>query len=259
MEYLKSIIAWLLSPFIFGIGLQLLGFFFLSLGRPRATKIFLISGTAILLIGGLPILTYGANRQRSLIHEPFQLKNPPDPACPSLIVVLGGGFDPDPWLSPTSRLDSTVTARMIEGVRVFRLLPKSRLLVSFAGNAGTPEEMRSTLRALTVILDLDPARIDALTGAESTADEAEMTAAIRKQGEQVILATSASHMPRAMLTFAGHGLVPVAAPTDFRYPRKESAADKPWKQWIPSTAGHGECQQWLYESVATFAQKIGLM
>lgn len=259
MEALKSIVAWFLSPLVIGVGIQLLGFLCLKLRRPHATRILVVTGTAVLLIGGLPVLTSGANRERSLRHAPFQLTQLDDPAKPALVVVLGGGFNPDPWLPPTSRLDSTVNARLMEGVRVFRLLPNSRLLVSFAGKDGTPEEMRSTLRELTSILALDPGRVEALTGAESTADEATMTAERCRAGERVVIATSAGHMPRAMLAFANRGLEPVAAPTDFRYPRKESASDKPWKQWIPSSAGHGECQQWLYESVATLAQRFGLM
>jgi uncharacterized SAM-binding protein YcdF (DUF218 family) len=86
-----------------------------------------------------------------------------------------------------------------------------------------------------------------------------MTADRRREGEQVIVATSASHMPRAIITFADQDLDPIAAPTDFHYPRAESASNKPWKQWIPSSGGHGECQKWLYESVATLGQRLGLL
>jgi uncharacterized SAM-binding protein YcdF (DUF218 family) len=260
MEGFKSIVAWLLSPFIIGVAIQSAGLLRLISGRHgRAAKVLLAAGTVVLLVGGLPVLAHDANRRRELVHEPFQITRLADPAKPALVVVLGGGFNPDPWLSPTSRLDSTVTARMIEGVRVFRMLPDARLYVSFAGDDGTPDEMRATLRELAAILALDPARVHAFTGAESTADEARMTAAVRKQGERVIIVTSASHMPRAMITFAGHDMDPVAAPTDFRHARRESRTDKPWKRWIPSTAGHGESQQWLYESVATLARRIGLM
>jgi len=259
METFKTIIAWLLSPFVIGTGLQLLGFLCLKLGRRRATRAFLVIGTAILVIGGLPVLTYDANRNRSLIHEPFQTEQLADPFGPALIVVLGGGFDPDSWLSPTSRLGSAVTARLVEGVRVYRLLPNSRLLVSFAGDAGTPEEKRATLLELATILELDPDRLEILTEAESTADEAEMTAAIRSENERVLIATSANHMPRAMITFADLGLDPIAAPTEFHYPRKESRANKPWKQWIPSSHGHGQCQLWLYESVAILGQRLGII
>lgn len=66
-------------------------------------------------------------------------------------------------------------------------------------------------------------------------------------------------MPRALLTFADEGLEVLAAPTDFQYPRKESAVDRPWKRWIPSSGGHHENKMWLYETVATLAQRLGLL
>lgn len=140
----------------------MIGFLCHRLHKPRATKSFLGLGTLILVIGGLPLQSYSANRERSLVHAPFQRSTLANPDQPTLIVVLGGGFDPDSWLTPTSRLGSTVTARLVEGGRVHCLLPNSRLLVAFAGDDGTPEEMRATLRELTGILNLDPMRVEAL-------------------------------------------------------------------------------------------------
>lgn len=259
METLKTLIAWFLSPFVIGMGLQLLGFLCLKLRRPKATRRLLIAGALVLVIGGLPVLSYGANRARSLTYEPFQVAKVDDPGQPALVVVLGGGFDPDPWLPPNSRLNSTVMARLIEGVRVHRLLPKSRLLVSLSSDGGTPQEKQETLLELAQLFHLDPKKVELITEAESTADEAEMTVERHQEGERVIVATSASHMPRALLTFADQGLEALAAPTDFQYPREESAVDRPWKRWIPSSGGHHENKMWLYETVATLAQRFGIL
>lgn len=259
METLKTIIAWFLSPFVIGMSLQLLGFLCLKVHRPKVTRLLLINGSLVLVLGGLPILSYEANRSRSLIHEPFRVAELDDPAHPTLIVVLGGGFDPDPWLPPNSRLNSTVMARLIEGVRVHRLLPNSRLLVSLSSDGGTPQKKQETLLELAQLFRLDHKKVDLITEAESTADEAELTVKRHQEGERVIVATSASHMPRALLTFADEGLEALAAPTDFQYPRKESAVDRPWKRWIPSSGGHHENKMWLYETVATLAQRLGLL
>ncbi|MEM9284206.1 MAG: ElyC/SanA/YdcF family protein [Verrucomicrobiota bacterium] len=258
MESFKELIAWALSPFIIGVGLQLIGFACWKKCGKRIAGSFLVIGTMVLVVGGLPVLTYEANRQRSLAYDPFQMDHITDAERPALIVVLGGGFDPDPWLSPTSRLGSTVMARFIEGVRLYRLLPDARLVVSFAGDAGTPEEKKATLEELGEIFQLDPDGLEILTEAESTADEARMTADMRRPDEQVIIATSAGHMPRAMLAFTDEDLAPIAAPTDFHFPREESTADEPWKRWIPSTGGHALSERWLYESVASLAQRSGL-
>lgn len=258
MEVLKSIIAWALSPFVIGGGFLLLGVLCQRFSKPRLRKFFLVGGSAVLFIGALPVVTYESNRQRSLEYAPLQIEKISDKGQPTLIVVLGGGFNPDPWLPPTSRLNATIMARLIEGVRIYRLLPNSRLLISLSGD-GTPGEKSLALLEIARTLDLDPDRLELLTEAESTADEAEMASDLRKENEQIIVATSASHMPRAMLTFADLNLDPIAAPTDFHYPREESASNKPWKQWIPSSGGHGENKKWLYETVATLGQRLGIL
>lgn len=211
-------------------------------------------GTAVLILGSLPVLTYASNRQREFTHTPFQPDHLADPEGPVVVVVLGTGFNPDPELPPTARLDRVFTARFLEGVRVHRLLPDSRLLVSLSGDAGSVADKHRTLDQLATILQLDPERLDLLSEAESTADEAAMTAERCGAEERVVVATSAAHMPRAIQLFTEAGLDPVAAPTEYRRMRPGSPADKAWKRWIPSIDGLQETKDWLYESAARFAR-----
>lgn len=258
MEPLKTFLAWLLSPVVIGLGLQLLGFLPARRRGKIASRAFLVAGTAVLVLSSFPILTWSANRGRELSHPPFTPSALPNSAAPALVVVLGSGFHPDPSLPATARLDRTFTARLLEGVRVHRQLPDSRLLVSLPGEVGTVDEKRETLDELATILRLDSSRIHLLSNARSTLDEAILTADLLRAGETVIVATSAGHMPRALKIFAACGLEPIAAPTDFRHPRPGSPDDQPLRRWIPSLDGYVETEDWLYETSASLSAELGI-
>jgi uncharacterized SAM-binding protein YcdF (DUF218 family) len=202
------------------------------------------------------VLGYSSNRDREYLHPAFEPARLADPDGAAVVVVLGTGFNPDQQLPPNSRLGATLTARLLEGVRVHRMLPRSRMLVSLAGEAGNSGANRRTLDELAEIFDLDSARIGLLAEAKSTLDEALMTRDERHNDESVIIATSAGHMPRAMEIFGSQGLDPVAAPADYRHPRPGSPAARPWQRWIPSLDGLRETRDWLYETGARAAARL---
>jgi uncharacterized SAM-binding protein YcdF (DUF218 family) len=254
MDSLKSLIAWAISPVVLCLLLQIPGWI-LCRTRWRRIGIGLIGvGTAVLLIGSLPVVSFHTNRSREAAHPPLQLESALDPSRPVLAVVLGTGFNPDPELPANSRVSGTFLARLTEGVRVIRNHPDARLLVSVANPDASPQTKREFITALAAILAIDPTRIDLITDARSTADEVRSTAKIHRPGEQLVVVTSASHMPRAIKLFTTADLSPTPAPSDFHYPRQGSPDDKPWKQWIPSGEATGSTHQLLYETLAGFAR-----
>jgi uncharacterized SAM-binding protein YcdF (DUF218 family) len=129
-------------------------------------------------------------------------------------------------------------------------------VVSVANDEVAQEDKREFLNAMIELVAIDPARVELITEAESTEDEAELVKELRRDGEQVVIATSAGHMPRAMETFSNVGLSPIAAPCDFWYPRAGSPGEKKWKRWIPSAGGISGTHQMLYEGLASLWQKI---
>jgi uncharacterized SAM-binding protein YcdF (DUF218 family) len=216
------------------------------------------AATLLLTLGALSGFTYGSRRASEYQYEPFSLAtNESLNSEPSTIVVLGAGFNADEFLPPNSRVSSAYLARMLEGVRVHRLLPESKLVFSVAGKADASAK-QAFVDGMIEILQLDAARVQSITDAESTDDEAESIKATH-EGHPIVVVTSAGHMPRAMRIFEGHGLTAQAAPADYGFTRTASPNDKPWQRWTPSLDGLGSNAHYAYETVATLASRIKRM
>jgi uncharacterized SAM-binding protein YcdF (DUF218 family) len=130
------------------------------------------------------------------------------------IIVLGGGHLIDPDLPSDSRPSNSSLYRTVEGLRLQRALPGSRLLFS-GGKTFDPATDAEVNSAAAEALGADRANI-VLSGTPHTT--AEEMACIRSMvgDEPFILVTTALHMPRAMLLAQRFGLHATAAPTDFR-------------------------------------------
>ncbi|MDA1232283.1 MAG: YdcF family protein [Planctomycetota bacterium] len=254
METFKLIIASLLSPLLISLTLQSLGWLFYLRRRQRAGLSCIFCGTVILVIGGLGGLTFEKRRSQEFVHPPLNAPSNLNADRPILAVVLGSGFNSDPELPGNSQVSGTFLARLLEGVRIYRSHPQTRLLISIAGKAA-PEKKRHFADQMITLLQLDPTRITVSTESKSTSDEAE-EAVRQHKGEQVIVVTSASHMVRAMTIFSDAGLTPIAAPTDYGFTRSGSPDEKIWPRWIPTTDGIGGNHQWLYETAASIWHRV---
>lgn len=257
MEISKTVVAWLLSPLLVALLLLLVGWGF-SVSRSRRRYAFWLWATAtvILLVGSLPILSYERNRAREYQYEPLDPLKDLDLTRPLSVIVLGTGFNPDPWLPGNSQVSPGFHARFLEGVRIYRSHPDATLIVSVANPRASREEKEKFLSFMAKLFALDETSLSLISEAESTDDEARLSGSIIATGGQVALATSAGHMPRAMAIFAKAGFEPLAAPCDFSQPREGSSEDRLWKQWLPSEGGAGATHQMLYEAVALLWEKV---
>jgi uncharacterized SAM-binding protein YcdF (DUF218 family) len=251
MELFKAIVAACLSPLVVALLLQLLGWLLLA-RRRRAALRLIAAGTGLLLLGSLGGWTWELRRDAEFRYTPLKISELPDERA--LIVVLGTGFNPDPVLPANSQVGGAFLSRLLEGVRLWRALPASELVISIAGPA-TNRQKQQFWQQMQVLLGLQQAEVTLLTTAESTLDEAELVAA-RGSGRLVLLATSASHMPRAVQIFSDEGLRVLAAPCDYGMPRRGSERDRRWPQWVPSVDGLASNHGWLYEQVAGLWQKM---
>ncbi len=253
MEALKSIVAASLSPLVISLALQLLGWLLLVRSRKRPGLACLAVGTLILFVGSFSGLTFEARRTAEYTYRPLATEDLP--TGPLLVAVLGSGFNPDPQMPANSQVGPAFLARLLEGIRILRCRADIRLVVSVAGPADDTSKSQF-LAAMLQLVDVDPQRVQLITTAESTLDEAALVNKLNLQKVPVVLATSASHMPRAVRIFADAGMTPIAAPTDFGFVRAGSPRDKVWPRWIPSTDGLAGNHAWLYEKVATLWQMI---
>ena len=135
----------------------------------------------------------------------------------AVMVVLGGGVSgPRPPARPYPDLGAAAD-RVWYAARLFHAGKAGRILLSGGvargGDGSEAEAMRTFLLDLGVpaaAVVLEPASSNSAANAENTA------ALLAKEGiGEVLLVTSALHMPRARRLFQKAGLTVVPAPTDF--------------------------------------------
>ena len=147
------------------------------------------------------------------------------------VVVLGGGQYNHPSLLAHDILLSASIKRLMEGIRLYRLLNKSKLILSGGGygsNYGQTEASR--MAVLSSWLKIPEKDIQLEQESINTEDQAKL---LKKElnDEPFYLVTSATHMSRAIRLFEYHGMNPVPAPTDFTL----FWQDEKWqKKWIPN-------------------------
>lgn len=192
---------------------------------------------------------------RSLEKQYAPLLHPPAYLTDSVtsILVLGCGHTNDLLLPWTGQLSTKELGRVVEGVRLYKMLPGSKLVLS-ASNVNDHFSQAETAARAALLLGVAPTDTVHLPAPRNTREEAiayreriftatpnegretqitnpksqfenreskitipNSQIAIRNSqfANQLILVTDALHMPRAMMLFRMAGLDPVAAPTNF--------------------------------------------
>jgi uncharacterized SAM-binding protein YcdF (DUF218 family) len=216
----RKIISRFLFPLPLSLEFLLVGLILLWFTRRQRTGKVLVTCGAMLLLGLSNIFTSNA-LLRPLEHRYPRLDvahlgaGAPDL---TFIAVLGGWADHDPDVPVSSHLSPGQMVRLIEGVRLHRAIPGSKLILS--GDNDSAEGMAEVAEALGVSAQ----DILRLTEPRDTEEESQQIAPI-VGSHRFILVTSASHMPRAMGLFRKRGLHPIAAPTDYLAPRHQLEPD----------------------------------
>ncbi len=128
------------------------------------------------------------------------------------ILVLGGGAQPGP-LSVGDRPTLPTLKRLLEGLRLARLMPEAQLIFSggsFFQESTSDQAMEDLARDLGQLAK--PVIMEGRSW--DTDDEARILAKVVGR-RPFALVTSASHMPRSLAIFRAHGLHPLPAPADF--------------------------------------------
>ena len=189
------------------IGLFLLWF----TKRQRAGKIIVTIGFISLLGFGYGSLPNKMNEVLEYRYPAFQAEMLEDDV--KWVVVLGGGHTADSRLPANSQLSDATLARLVEGIRIQRLLPNSKLILS-GGSWYSRTSNAEVMAGAALMLGVDQENIVLEPISMDTKDEAILVQEIVKD-DPFILVTSASHMPRSMALFRKLGMEPVPAPAAY--------------------------------------------
>jgi uncharacterized SAM-binding protein YcdF (DUF218 family) len=234
----KKLLGACLLPFPIALALLLAGLALLRFSkRERAGKRLIAASAVMFLITGYdlyssPLLGSLERTHRSLTAAAVQAMAP----LPTAVVVLGSGYRPDESLPPNDRVSTSGLARLVEGIRLLRMLPEARLIVSDGFGQG------QALADTAAFLGVPRERIALEPRSRDTAEEAALLRPLVGDSP-FLLVTSASHMRRAIGLFKKQGLHPIAAPTNFAGGSSAfTAADL-----VPGTGGFVRTDQALHE------------
>lgn len=248
---LKGFVLYFLDALPLALVLLLPAVLLLAWGGRRGRRWAL--GLTVLATGLLFVLSSGPVTRGLL--APLEGRYPPllDPseittandAGPVWVVVLGSGHHSDAALPLTSQMSAPALSRLAEGIRLYRAVPRARLLLTgYGGRDPVPNAVMMARMAEALGVPADDIEI----APEPTITWEEALAARAIVGEApLILVTSASHMPRALALFRAAGLDPVPAPTGHR------AAEV---QFLPSASNLGLSRVALVEHVAGLAARL---
>lgn len=216
----KKFVSFWMMPLPFCLTLLLAGLVFLLFTRRgKLGRGLLLAGTGLLFLFSNKFVS-------TALVRPLEVRYPAIPelsagaplprelaAC-RFVVVLGSGNGAAPGLSANNQLSVSALSRITEAVRLLRVLPEARLIVSGPTDYPGKPSHAVTLARAAESLGLDRSRVTYIEEVRDTEDE---SLAVKKLvgAEPFALITSAWHMPRTMALFRHAGLAPLPCPADY--------------------------------------------
>ena len=215
MFLLKKIVSPFFLPLSFSIVILIMSFIYLQFRQTqRRGRVFVFFGIALLLLSGY---NFTANQVLHYLEDQYppisleHIRNTQPPV--KWIAVLGGGSLAAPNLPPTEQLCEASAARLIEAVRIHRLLPGSRLILS-GGTVFNEGGDAQIMAKAAQFFDVKSRDIFIDSKSQDTEEQAVRIREVTGK-DRFILVTSAAHMPRAVALFKKAGLDPIPAPAHF--------------------------------------------
>jgi uncharacterized SAM-binding protein YcdF (DUF218 family) len=219
------ILSKFLPPLLFPVGLTvilcLVAVWLAFRARAWGAAICALLAAGVLYAGASPLLT--AKLLRAL-----EARNPPRAECVEApaIVLLGGGMASavPPRLHPET---NAAGDRVIHAARLWKRGCAPRIVatggyISFLTDAkGSEADLYAAL--LTELFGVPSKAILRVGGSKTTFDDAVLSARLfdsTGMKKEILLVTSASHMPRAAALFRRQGFAVTPEPTDFQAPKE---------------------------------------
>jgi uncharacterized SAM-binding protein YcdF (DUF218 family) len=162
------------------------------------------------------------------------------------VVVLGGGHCVDPRLSITDQLSDTSLVRLVEGIRLHRILSNSKLILS-GGSVFDSTSEASTMAKIAVVLGMDQKELVFESESKDTKNQERFIKNIIGSN-RFILVTPASHMARSVSLFKAIGMKPIPVPTGYYVKKPQRITPS---TFFPSSKGIDKMEQVVYEYLIT--------
>lgn len=245
---LKKAIGGLLLPLPLLLLIMASGLFLLWFSRWQKTgKIILSSGWLILFLISLQPVADALLAPVENQYTTWRGSTKVD-----YVVVLGGGYTWNPQWAPGSNMIGNSLPRLVEGIRLWRENPGSKMIFTGAAAQNNPVSSAEVTARVAQTLGVPRSEIVTLDKPRDTSQEAVEVAKI-VGSRPFLLVTSASHLPRAMLFFQQQGLRPLPAPAN------QLAIASPlntWEKALPSSLWLGHSERAVYESLGRLWQKL---
>ncbi len=193
-----------------------------------------------LMILGLVLLWLASNRWVSYgLARSLEWRNLPPESAPSaeVIVLLGGGTEPGEPPRPMAEVNAAGD-RVLYATKLYQQ-DAAPLILASGGNVAFITDIKSTPAGeMTELLMLMGVPRDAILQqpkSQNTYEDALFSAELLAELEvgEVILVTSAMHMPRAKALFENQGITVIPAPTDF------TITEQNWRRTFTPSVGEG--------------------
>jgi uncharacterized SAM-binding protein YcdF (DUF218 family) len=246
---LKKIMAAFCMPLPLAAMMLFLGLLLWRQGVKAAAKVLAVSSVIFVYVVSIhPTAEWmAANLERQYPAYPYQADRGVD-----YVLVLGSAHVSDDSQPITSFLSNIGLARLMEGVRIYRLHPGSKLL--FSGYAGRDQMSHAqALQAVAKYLGVPEQDMILQAGVKDTGEEASYWVDV-VQNKSLVIVTSATHMPRAMYLFqqaintTSYQPILYAGPTDYI---SHSNSPLNWDSWFPSG-------KYLYRVERAWHEYLGL-
>ena len=153
------------------------------------------------------------------VYNPIAIEKLDRSSC-YYIYVLGSGATLDARLPASMNLNSVSLMRLIEGIRIYNQLSDA-ILVTSAAMEGAKISQAQLSKEAAISLGVKEQNIEILETATSTLEEAIAFKEHFGVNKNVILVTSALHMPRAVEIFSDQNIKVVPAPTGYLYKKNQ--------------------------------------
>ncbi|TPW32194.1 YdcF family protein [Martelella alba] len=215
--FVFSKLFWIaIQPLVMSLLLMLFSLLALAAGSSVLSGLF--GGLAALILT-VTLFTNAGTMAMLVLERRFSRPTLDQP--PAAAIILGGGINTSLSAARGGYALTRAGERYIEAVRLSRLYPAMKIVVSGGDNAigrATEGETAPALR-LFAALGVDENNLLEEPASRNTAENAAFTGKLLRQTGfrgDLLLITSAYHMPRAMSLFARQGIAVLPWPTDFR-------------------------------------------